>query len=184
MIRGSHVIDAVFGERSGRAQGPASLSRFLPRARWAETERVLLVEPDKIWRAHLREAVQAVADIDTHADFPSARHQLFSKRYAWLVTNSRLGEYNGLHLVHLAETAHLPIRVLVYADPPDLWLAREAQRVGAFYESRDHMERALPAYLRCALPPRDRRNPESPDRRAAFRGGRRCTDSSFSSFDS
>jgi hypothetical protein len=140
------------------------------------SQRVLLVEPDGFVRARLRDAGRELAHIDGDADFRSARTHLFSKRYDWLVTNIRLDAYNGLHLVHLAETARLPIRLLVYADRRDLVLAREAQRAGAFYESRDRVQSALPAYLRGTLPPQDRRNPAMPTRHSVFRGGRRCTD--------
>jgi DNA-binding NtrC family response regulator len=125
----------------------------------------------------MRDAVREIAHIDGATDFRSARTHLFSKRYDWLVTNIRLDAYNGLHLVHLAETARLPIRSLVYADRRDLVLAREAQQAGAFYESRDRVARALAAYLRGTLPAQDRRNPAVSTRHSAFRGGRRCTDS-------
>jgi hypothetical protein len=65
----------------------------------------------------------------------------------------------------------------VYTDRHDAWLAREAQRAGAFYESRDNnMGRALGAYLSASLPEGDRRDPDTRDRRHLFRGGRRCTD--------
>jgi DNA-binding NtrC family response regulator len=141
------------------------------------SQRVLLVEPDGGVRGRLREAVRELAHIDGDSDFRSARTHLFSKRYDWLVTNIRLSAYNGLHLVHLAQAARLSMRYLVYADRRDLVLAREAQQAGAFYESRDRMQRALAAYLRGTLPPQDRRNPAVPTRHSVFRGGRRSTDS-------
>jgi DNA-binding NtrC family response regulator len=178
-MRSSHVIDAVFGQGVGGARGLTSQVHSFQPSACAGLEQVLLVEPDGARRSHLRDAVREVADIDVYADFVTARAQLFSKPYGWLVTNARLGAYNGLHLVHLTKNSRLPIRSLVYSDDCDLWLAREAQRVGAFYESRSRVDRALPAYLRGApLPQEDRRSPADPDRRAAPRGGRRCTDSS------
>jgi hypothetical protein len=176
-----HVVDAALGEAMGRtAEVTAPSLSFLP-AKWAGSERVLLVEPDAVRRAHLRDAIRAVADIDGDADFLIARTHLISKPYNWLFTNIRLGAYNGLHLVQLAGTARRPVRSLVYEDQRDVWLAREAQRVGAFYECGDRVDRALPAYLGGTLPPQDRRNPAESDRRIAFRGGRRCTDSSSAS---
>jgi hypothetical protein len=179
------MIDAALGGTAERTQdvtAPTPSHSFL-RTERAGSERVLLVEPDAGRRAHLRDAIRAVADVDddadADADFLIARTHLTSRPYDWLFTNVRLGAYNGLHLVYLAVTSGLPIRALVYEDRRDLWLAREAQRVGAFYESGDRVERALPAYLRGALPPQDRRNPAEPDRRrVAFRGGRRSSDSS------
>jgi len=141
---------------------------------------VLLVEPDGQLRAQFGDAFGALAHIDMDTSFPAARTRLFAHPYDWLVTNLRLQAYNGLHLVHLAGSARLPVRILVYSDQPDMSLAREAQRLGAFYESRDCVHRALAAYLRGTLPRRDRRDPAVRDRRVVFRGGRRCTDSTSS----
>jgi DNA-binding NtrC family response regulator len=139
--------------------------------------RVLLVEPDGAVRGRLRSVARRSGHVDSDAAFPVARAHLLSNSYDWVVTNIRLAAFNGLHLVHLAAAAGLPARFVVYADPRDVALAREAQRAGAFYESRDRVHRALAAYLRGSLPPQDRRNAEVRDRRRfTFRGGCRCTD--------
>jgi DNA-binding NtrC family response regulator len=139
-------------------------------------QRVLLAEPDGALRSRLRKAVRERAQIDCHSDFVSARTNLLSKPYDWLVTNIRLDEYNGLHLVYLAGAVGLAARVLVYDDLLDLELARQAQQAGAFFESRQRVHLALAAYLRGTLPAFDRRDPARPDRRAFSRGSRRCTD--------
>jgi len=102
-------------------------------------QRVLLAEPDGALRARLRKAVRERAQIDAESDFLSARTHLLSKPYDWLVTDTRLGAFNGLHLVYLARSSRLPIRSLVYADRRDVFLAQEAQRAGAFYEFRDRI---------------------------------------------
>ena len=141
------------------------------------SSRLLLVEPDRALRERLRSAAGRFRHIDGDAGFPVARAHLFSTPYDRVVTNIRLAAYNGLHLVHLAAAARLPARFVVYSDARDIALAREAQRAGAFYESRDRVHRALAAFLRCTLPPLDRRNAEVRDRRRfTFRGGCRCTD--------
>jgi CheY-like chemotaxis protein len=174
------IHEAAAGQSVGRAVDVALASPSVRPSGWPGRERVLLVEPDKSRRAHLSDVVREVADVDVHADFVGARAHLFSRPYDWLVTDMRLGAYNGLHLVYLAKASGLPIRSLVYADKRDLFLGQEAQRAGAFYEYRDRVDRALPVYLLSVMPPLDRRSLVSPDRRAApFRGGRRCTDPSI-----
>jgi DNA-binding NtrC family response regulator len=139
--------------------------------------RVLLVDPDSAVRQRLRSAAGRFRHIDDDSAFPVARAHLFSSPYDWVVTNIRLASYNGLHLVHLAAAAGLPARFVVYSDARDIALAREAQRAGAFYESRDRVHRALAVFLQGTLPPQDRRDAEVRDRRRfMFRGGCRCTD--------
>jgi hypothetical protein len=101
---------------------------------------------------------------------------LVSKPYDWLVTNIRLEAYNGLHLAYLAKVTQQPTKILIYSDEADLLLAREAQRLGAFYEPRDTIRQSLPGYLSSTLPSSDRRDVAIPDRRATFRGGRRSSD--------
>jgi DNA-binding NtrC family response regulator len=141
------------------------------------SKRVLIVEPDPTVRASLRDSIRSIADVDACADFPAARARLSAISYDLLITNLRLDAYNGLHLVHLAADAGLPTRSLVYDEQQDISLAREAQRAGAFYESRDHLPRTLAAYVHGTLPSTDRRNPIGTDRRSGSRGGRRLVDS-------
>ena len=138
--------------------------------------RVLLVEPDLATAALLGQSVQGIADVDLQAQFSTARPRLLETPFDFVITNLRLGEYNGLHLVYLASTAGLSARCIVYNDQHDVGLARDAQRAGAFYETRGCLLVTLTAYLRGTLPERDRRNPVVPDRRSPFRGGRRCWD--------
>jgi DNA-binding NtrC family response regulator len=140
------------------------------------SKHVLLAEPDAALRAVLRVSIRSLADVVECPDFPTARARLSVTRYDWLITNLRLDAYNGLHLVHLVVASKLPTRSLVYGDRQDVELAREAQRVGAFYESRDRVPRALATYIRGTVPSADRRNPAILDRRSVFRGGRRCSD--------
>ena len=176
-MRSRRETDTALGETAPRMGQLTVSSHSFLRTAPARSERVLLVEPDDARRGHLRGVVRAVAEIDDVADFFNARRHLISKPYDWLLTNIRLGAFNGLQLVHLAETSRRPIRSLVYEQHRDLWIAREAQRVGAFYESSGRVDRALPGYFRASLPSQDRRNPAEPDRRIGSRGGRRSTDS-------
>jgi len=135
---------------------------------------VLIVEPDADAQAALQSAWSSVAHVQGCSDFRTARRQLFEHPPDLLVTNVHLQEFNGLHLVHLAATAALKTRSIVYAVELNLALAREAQAAGAFYERADRLPYILASYTRKTLPPRDRRDPALIDRRlASDRGGRR-----------
>src|SRR5262245_9213251 len=139
-------------------------------------KRVLLVEPDQAQANALYEAVRAIAEVHLHPQFETARTHLLTMPFDFVITNIRLKAFNGLHLVHLAGAADLPARALVYTDEYDPALAREIQRAGAFYETRQALAHAIGVYLQSALPAQDRRNPAIRDRRNSIRSGRRCWD--------
>jgi hypothetical protein len=141
--------------------------------------RVLLVEPETSLRLLMRNAVNTVAMIDAEPGVPTARQRLLGAPYSWLVTNIRLQAYNGLHLAYLARMSPRPIKILVYGDGDDLLLAREAQQLGAFYESRKSVVSSLAGYLTGLLPAADRRNAAVQDRRSMYRGGRRSADAAM-----
>lgn len=139
-------------------------------------KRVLLVDPtpDRDLVLALQHALPPAAEVEMCSDFRAARTVLLSRPPDLLITNLRLGAYNGLHLVLLAGRS--PTRCVVYATTDDLILAREVQAAGAFYERAYRLLYAIPSYLNTVLPQRDRRNLTVLDRRLLFRGGRRCTD--------
>ena len=138
---------------------------------------VLLVEPDRSTRLNLLSEATVVGHVISQPGFASARQYLLSGApLDFLVTNLRLGGFNGLHLVYLAAGRHAPPRSIVYTDERDPGLAREAQRAGAFYDTRGHLPAVIATYLRATLPPRDQREASVTDRRTVFRGGRRSGD--------
>src|SRR5438067_9087913 len=89
---------------------------------------VLAVDCDRKWLDALRERWNHVAEIDTCVDFPSARARLFgTPPVDLLITNLRLGAFNGLHLVFLAQSSDLSTRCLTYGadnNATDMALAR------------------------------------------------------------
>ena len=97
---------------------------------------VLLVEPDAVFGSSLQQAVSDVADIQCVSDFAAARSVLQQSPVDLLVTNLRLGAFNGLHLVYLAQFVARGTRAVVYTDWLDTGLGRDVQRAGAFYETR------------------------------------------------
>lgn len=137
---------------------------------------VLIVDPDERVSRRLRHSIQAHTYVESQQMFAAAKQRLTSTSFDFLVTNLRLEDFNGLHLVYLAAGASAPVRSIVYTAAPDRWLAREVQRAGAFYETLECLTVTLSAYLRRTLPPSDRRHSGLQDRRARPRGGRRCWD--------
>jgi hypothetical protein len=122
----------------------------------------------------LSSMLTGVANVDACHDFLSARRTVFVTPYDLLVTQVRLGLYNGLHLAYLARP-HVMRRV-VYDSSTDLVVAHEAQSAGAFYETAERLPFVLLHYVTHALPSVDRRDPGRRDRRSNSRGGRRVTD--------
>jgi len=139
-------------------------------------KRVLLVDPDARAFGDIERALKSIAQIHVCEDFKSAHAKLFARPPDLLVTNVCLEAYNGLHLVHLAAGFGLPTRSVAYTERPDLGLARMVQAAKAFYESRESVLAALPAYVGATLPSIDRRDVTSTVRRAPAKGGRRATD--------
>jgi len=138
---------------------------------------VLLIEPDVLWAARVQEAAAPFAVVNVCHEFEAARRQLMIASFAWIVTNIRLADYNGVQLIYGAREADQRCRAIAYTDSRDIWLARTAQRAGAFYETRDCLPVTLPLFLTVQLPPADRRDPAQPDRRSPARaGGRRAWD--------
>jgi hypothetical protein len=85
--------------------------------------RVLLVEPDALARQVLLDAASGVARVSARARFLKARTDLRGGAFDFLVTNVRLGAYNGLHLVYLAAVDGISTRSIVYSEGQDLGLA-------------------------------------------------------------
>jgi hypothetical protein len=121
---------------------------------------VLLVEPDDRLAAALADQARGVADVHRQAAFEAARAELLVTPFVFLVTNLRLGDYNGLHLVYLSAAAERPARAraIVYTVEYDRVAAREVRHAGALYETGERLTQAFAAYLSGALPGREGRS--------------------------
>ena len=135
--------------------------------------RVLIVEPNSVQLETLRRAIEADARVTTCSTFQRARGILLDEPPDLLVTNIRLNAYNGLHLVLLSKPE---THAIVYMDPPDLVVLRDAQDAHAFVESVAQLPVTLRSYLEADLPGHDRRSVTMNDRRSTSRGGRRARD--------
>ena len=139
-------------------------------------QRLLLVETDPVFRQLLERIAEPIADVESASDFASARARILRGEVDLVIANLRLTTHNGLHLVYLVSAASLPTRGLLYGQITELFLAREAQRAGAFFELAARVPYCLSAYVRASLPVLDRREPAQLDRRTRYRGGRRGAD--------
>jgi DNA-binding NarL/FixJ family response regulator len=124
--------------------------------------RVLVVTPDAAISRVITERLSRSAAVDVCSSFPLARRRL-SRHYDLLITELRLGEFNGLQLVHLVGHQALPTRCVVFGTSEDPSLTAEVTEAGAYYEHSHHIAAAAPAYLRGAFPATDRRDPASFD---------------------
>jgi anti-sigma B factor antagonist len=137
---------------------------------------VLLVDPDPRVFGDVARSLKPVATVGVCDTFKSAQAELFARPPDLLVTNVCLEAYNGLHLVHLAAGFGLPTRSVAYTERPDPGLARLVQAAKAFYESREFVLVALPAYVAATLPAVDRRKVGAAVRLPPGQRGRRATD--------
>jgi DNA-binding NtrC family response regulator len=65
--------------------------------------------------------------------FKDARHALETTHFDALITDVRLGEFNGLQLAVIARETFPDIRVIVFSGFDDPVLRTEAEHVGATY---------------------------------------------------
>ena len=142
----------------------------------ASASRVLVVAPDQSLRNRLVTVAARTAHAEGCPTFKSARVRLETTPYDLIVTDARLSEYNGLHLVYLAKVAHPTARAIVYDREGDIGIAGDVHQAGAFFEAMPRLIVTLPSYIAASLPPADRRSAASFDRRAYPRGGRRIWD--------
>ena len=114
----------------------------------------LIVHPDGVARAGMRRSLrsagfQAVA-VDT---FDAARHMLELEPVDVLVTEARLGDFHGLHLVLLARSGNPAVFAAVLTSERDDVLERDVARAGGVLLVGDHVETIVAHIERMSLPP-------------------------------
>lgn len=94
----------------------------------------LLVEPDDGDRVRLTSTLSwAGLSVTATSTFRSARAVLVDRPPSVLVTELRLGAYNGLHLALLGRAITPHIAILVTSGLHDRGLQRDAEALGAIY---------------------------------------------------
>ena len=72
-------------------------------------------------------------DVTVAGTFAQARTAVAARMPTLLVTDIRLGQYNGLHLVLRARSGEHPLAAIVTSRMPDSVLQQEAERLGATF---------------------------------------------------
>jgi DNA-binding response OmpR family regulator len=100
----------------------------------------LLVEDNPAILSGLSEMLRSAGlQVVSCRDFQEARDYLQGHTPHVLVTDVRLGAYNGLHLVLLARKLAPDLPVIVYSAHDDPELRREAESFGAVYLEKDRL---------------------------------------------
>jgi DNA-binding NtrC family response regulator len=92
------------------------------------------------------------------ASFPDAARLLAAESYDLLITDVRLGAYNGLQLVARICLHYPATSTIVLTRFPDSVLAAEARRMGATYATSPHSPAELLSLVAKALAAVDQRS--------------------------
>jgi DNA-binding NtrC family response regulator len=96
--------------------------------------KLLVVDDDpSVLEAFEMALSSAGEDVDACGTYEAARAALRLDSFDVLLTDVRLGAYNGLQLAVLAREAHPHIRIIVFSAFEDPVLRAEAAAVGAVY---------------------------------------------------
>jgi DNA-binding NtrC family response regulator len=96
--------------------------------------RMLVVDDDTSLLEVLQRAFQnAGVEVVAHSTFEGARRALHDDTFDAVVTDVRLGAFNGLQLAVISRDAHPDTQVIVFSGFDDPVLRSEAERVGATY---------------------------------------------------
>lgn len=109
---------------------------------------VVLVDDNEALLSGVSELLrQQDLEVFAFTDFESARHHLHHHQPSALVTDVRLGAFNGLHLVLLAKQWAPNVAAFVYSAHADPIIRDEALRAGAEYVAKDDIVSVLVPHL-------------------------------------
>ena len=100
----------------------------------AHRQKILIVDDDpSLLEALERSFLEAGEDVVAHDSFEEARRVLQTTRFDALITDVRLGAFNGLQLAVIGRDTYPDIRLIVFSGFDDPVLRTEAEHVGATY---------------------------------------------------
>src|SRR4029453_520635 len=95
-----------------------------------------------------RSFLEAGQDVRAYGSFEEARRVLQTTRFDALITDVRLGAFNGLQLAVIGRDTYPDIRLIVFSGFDDPVLRTEAEHVGATYMVKPVTGAQLLAILR------------------------------------
>jgi len=106
----------------------------MPMPSTAQRQKILIVDDDpSLLEALERSFLEAGQDVVAHDSFEDARRTLQTTRFDALITDVRLGAFNGLQLAVIGRDTYPDIRLIVFSGFDDPVLRTEAEHVGATY---------------------------------------------------
>ena len=97
-------------------------------------QKILIVDDDpSLLEALERSFLEAGEDVVAYDSFEDARRVLQTTRFDALITDVRLGAFNGLQLAVIGRDTYPDIRLIVFSGFDDPVLRTEAEHVGATY---------------------------------------------------
>jgi DNA-binding NtrC family response regulator len=113
--------------------------------------RLLIVDDDQSLVEVLERALsEAGLDVVAHTTFEGAREALRSERFDALLTDVRLGAFNGLQLAVVARDLYPDMQIVVFSGFDDPVLRSEAEHIGATYVVKPITSQALAQLLKRA----------------------------------
>src|SRR4029079_8485306 len=106
----------------------------LPLSETVQRQKILIVDEDaSLLEARERSFLEAGQDARGYSGFEEARRVLQTTRFDALITDVRLGAFNGLQLAVIGRDTYPDIRLIVFSGFDDPVLRTEAEHVGATY---------------------------------------------------
>jgi len=108
---------------------------------------VLVDDDDDVLKPLSRYLATRGYEVASYSKFEAARHDIAYLRPDIIVTDVRLGAFNGLQLAMLARDVRPDARVVVFSGFDDPVLKEEARRIGATYLTKPVTGQALIALI-------------------------------------
>jgi DNA-binding NtrC family response regulator len=97
-------------------------------------KRILIVDDDVSLLEALQRALEnGGLEVVAHTTFEGARHALRDEKFDAILTDVRLGAFNGIQLAVVARDSHPDMQIIVFSGFDDPVLRGEAEHIDATY---------------------------------------------------